>query len=58
MVHTESTSSIIANYIDDILHKDIRGCTVDSRYCELEGTRQKVHYIRRFTITRVHKIRS
>ena len=32
--------------------------TMDSRYSELEGTRQKVHYIRRFTITRVHKIRS
>ena len=27
--------------------------TVDSRYSELEGTSSKVHYIRRFILTRV-----
>ena len=40
------------------LEGELTGITVNSCYSELEGTRQKVHYIRKFTITRVHKIRS
>ena len=42
---------LIKIYLHNKIHFKIN--TVDSHYSELEGTSSKVHYIRRFIITRV-----